>query len=474
MLRQAAAAIRRDHLLWVLLALGPVFALFTVIRVYPILETIRLSFYRYHPTQRNRPFIGFENYWRLLEDDAFRTALINTLQFCILAVAITLTLALTVAVLLRSIEKASPIYELLLYIPVVTPWVPASVIWKWIFDPAHGILNYGLSFLGAPRLNWLQDEHVILYAIVLVSVWKMLGYFVVVYGVGLRNIPDELLEAAELDGATPWQRLIHIVLPLMRPLILFTVIIATIIFFNVFAPVYVLTASAQGAPAYDFKVVVGEIYQTPSYSTAWAMRARSPSHYCCSSCRWSSSSSRFSATSDRISIDVQGTSHHYRRLYRLHHTCCSGGHSFFWVLMTALKTNPEINAWPPSILPSQPTLEHFRRILGEENFLRYIINSLIIALSSMTAILFTSSLAGFVFAKYRFPLRGPLFAIILATAIIPIEVYIIPLYLMVFGERMMNTYLALVFPFVIMTFGVFFMRQVIMCDPGRIDRGRAC
>jgi len=75
------------------------------------------------------------------------------------------------------------------------------------------------------------------------------------------SIPDELLEASELDGATPWQRLIYVVIPMMKPIILFTVIIATIIFFNVFAPVYVLTASAQGAPAYDFKVVIGEIYQ---------------------------------------------------------------------------------------------------------------------------------------------------------------------------------------------------------------------
>src|SRR4051812_9203829 len=77
-------SIRRDHLLWVLLALGPVFALFSIIRVYPILETIRLSFFRYHPTQRNRPFVGLDNYWRLLEDDAFQTALINTLQFCVM------------------------------------------------------------------------------------------------------------------------------------------------------------------------------------------------------------------------------------------------------------------------------------------------------------------------------------------------------------------------------------------------------
>ena len=141
---------------------------------------------------------------------------------------------------------------------------------------------------------------------------------------------------------------------------------------------------------------------------------------------------------------------------------------FFWVLMTALKTNPEINAWPPQILPHHPTLEHFHRILGEENFLRYIFNSMVISLSSMTMILFTSSLAGFIFAKYKFPLRGLLFAIILATAIIPLEVYIIPLYLMVFGVKMMNSYFSLVFPFVIMTFGVFFMRQVIMSIPDEL------
>ena len=141
---------------------------------------------------------------------------------------------------------------------------------------------------------------------------------------------------------------------------------------------------------------------------------------------------------------------------------------FLWVLMTALKTNPEINAWPPQFLPQEPTLEHFRRILGEENFLRYVFNSLVIALTSMTAILVTSSLAGFIFAKYRFPLRGFFFAVILATAIIPLEVYIIPLYLLAFGARMMNSYFALVFPFVIMTFGVFFMRQVIMSIPDEL------
>lgn len=141
---------------------------------------------------------------------------------------------------------------------------------------------------------------------------------------------------------------------------------------------------------------------------------------------------------------------------------------FLWVMMTAIKPAPEINAWPPALLPQEPTLAHFHKILAEENFLRYVFNSLVIALGSMVSILITSSLAGFVFAKYRFPLRGVLFTIILATAVIPLEVYIIPLYLMVFQAKMLNTFPALIFPFIIMTFGVFFMRQIIMAIPDEL------
>ncbi len=255
------ARLRKKRIGWVAASLGPTVLLFAVIRIYPILETVRLSFFKYHITQKNRPFVGLDNYLRLFRDQAFITAFLNTIQFTVFAVLITLFLALLLAVLLRSIDRSAPAYEIIFYIPVVTPWVPASVIWKWIYDPMYGVLNYFLSLFGIPRVGWLQDPATVLYAVVGVSVWKMLGYFMVVFGVGLRNVPDMFLEAAEIDGATPWQRLWHIILPLLRPIILFSVVMSTIIFFNVFAPVYVLTASAQGAPAYDLKVMVTEIYR---------------------------------------------------------------------------------------------------------------------------------------------------------------------------------------------------------------------
>lgn len=148
---------------------------------------------------------------------------------------------------------------------------------------------------------------------------------------------------------------------------------------------------------------------------------------------------------------------------------------FLWVLMTALKTPAEIGVWPPRFLPSRVTLENFIHILLKENFLRYMWNSLVVSLGSMGFILITSSLAGFIFAKYKFPLKRFLFILILATATIPIQVYMIPIFIMVYKARMMNTYLAMIYPMTIMTFGVFFLRQNIkaipddLLDAARID-----
>jgi len=138
---------------------------------------------------------------------------------------------------------------------------------------------------------------------------------------------------------------------------------------------------------------------------------------------------------------------------------------FFWVFMTSLKTPSEISSWPPHFFPKELTIDNYISIFVKENFFRYILNSFIISIGSMVFVLLTSSLSGFIFAKYRFPFRTFLFAVILATATIPIQVYMIPLFIMVYKTGMMNTYFAMIFPMTIMTFGVFFMRQNIMSIP---------
>ena len=148
---------------------------------------------------------------------------------------------------------------------------------------------------------------------------------------------------------------------------------------------------------------------------------------------------------------------------------------FLWIAATAFKPPHEINVVPPHFLPKRATLENFKYILLKENFARYILNSFIISILSMVSILITSSIGGFIFAKYRFPFKNFFFSLVLATAIIPLQVFMIPLFVMMYKLHLLNTFFALIFPFTIMSFGVFFMRQTIstipndLLDSARID-----
>lgn len=149
---------------------------------------------------------------------------------------------------------------------------------------------------------------------------------------------------------------------------------------------------------------------------------------------------------------------------------------FLWMLSTALKTPAEILAWPPQLIPTQPTFANFVTVFTTAPFGRWLLNSLIIATTSTVAILLTSALAGYVFAKFTFPGRGLLFLVILATAIVPFEVYMIPLYLSAQRFGLLNTMPGIIAPFLIMSYGIFFIRQSVLAsipdelmEAGRID-----
>lgn len=139
-----------------------------------------------------------------------------------------------------------------------------------------------------------------------------------------------------------------------------------------------------------------------------------------------------------------------------------------WIIATSFKTAAEINAWPPTFLPTAPTLANFDEIINHTQFPRYIFNTILVSAVSTLCIMVTSSIAGFVFAKYKFPMRGPIFMLLLASATIPLEAYMIPVYIMVYKMSLLNTFAAMIFPLTIMTFGVFFMRQVIMSIPDEL------
>ena len=139
--------------------------------------------------------------------------------------------------------------------------VPMAIAWKWIYDYNYGILNYGSSFVGIPAVPWLTDPDIALWALVIMGVWKIIGYNLILFLVGIRNIPGDYLEAASLDGASPWQRFWHVTLPLLKPILLYVLVTSTINAFNVFTQVYVMTLGSQAAPGQAVRVLVFDIYQ---------------------------------------------------------------------------------------------------------------------------------------------------------------------------------------------------------------------
>src|SRR3954447_6221573 len=260
---RAGGGRRRDWRLVVFAysALAPVLALFAYVRVYPILRGFELSFYKWNLIGAAKPFVGWGNYLQLLNDPNFLLALRNTTVYSVATVAVSTALALPLAVFLAGRGRLTAFYQTVYFLPVITPMVPMAITWKWIYDYNYGILNYGLSLVGLPPVAWLTDPATALWALVIVGVWKVLGYNLILFLVGIRNIPAQYLEAASLDGASAWQRFHSITLPLLRPIVLYVLVTATINAFNVFTQVYVMTLGSQSAPGQAVRVLVFDIYQ---------------------------------------------------------------------------------------------------------------------------------------------------------------------------------------------------------------------
>jgi multiple sugar transport system permease protein len=246
---------------WCYLMLLPVMAIYAYVRIIPIARSVTLSFYDWRLIAHVRPFIGLENYIRMFGDDNFHIALWNTTVYSIATVLISTALALPLAVVLARRGRSSAVYQTIYFLPVITPVVPMAIAWKWIYDYNYGLLNYILSFAGIPPIAWLTNAHIALWALIIMGIWKVLGYNLVIFLVGIRNIPASYLEAASLDGAGELRKFLHVTLPLLRPILLYVLVTATISSYTVFTQVYVMTLGSQSAPGQAVRVLVYDIYQ---------------------------------------------------------------------------------------------------------------------------------------------------------------------------------------------------------------------
>jgi multiple sugar transport system permease protein len=256
----------RRQTLWAYLFLTPALVFFVVFIVYPVLRTFQFSLYEWLLGVPEKTFVGWGNYRELLTEDAiFLQSIYNTLRFTAGTVLPTLALALGIALLLnQKALRGQGLFRTIYFVPVVSSLVAVAFVWRWLLEPSFGLINTLLRFIGIKGPGWLASPEWALPGIMLMSIWRDLGFYVVVFLAGLQTIPQELYEAAMVDGASPWQRFWNITLPLLNSAIVFAAVIGVISGLQLFAPVYVMTGSASkvpGGPSYSTRPIVLHIVQ---------------------------------------------------------------------------------------------------------------------------------------------------------------------------------------------------------------------
>ena len=239
---------RVDRAAWWFVA--PALLVIAVFFFFPILAALLISLTDFDiyalADLANLRFVGLGTYLKLLETPQFWQALGNTLYFVVAGVPLSIGASLGAALLLHSrLARFKPFFRTALFAPVVTTLVAVAVIWRYMFNTHYGLLNYALSGIGIDPIDWLGDPHWAMPAIILFAVWKNFGYNMIIFLAGLQSIPEELYEAARIDGASIWRQLRSITLPILSPVVMLVSILTIAGYFQLFAEPYVMT---QGGP----------------------------------------------------------------------------------------------------------------------------------------------------------------------------------------------------------------------------------
>ena len=247
---------RRWH--YAYLFISPVLVFFGLFRVYPSIQTLVFSFFKVNIIAKKYEWVGLKNFALLLQETDFIRAIANTFIYTFYIVVFSVFIGMVLGSMFSSKMKLAGIFKAMYFVPFITATVAAAVVWGYLYDPKFGLFNMILKLLGLPGRHWLTSSKEALGSIIIFSIWKYLGYNIVIFIAGLQNIPDAFYEAATIDGAGPLAKFFRITIPLLAPTIVFVVIYNTILALKVFDQVFVLTA---GGPAGASTVVVLELYE---------------------------------------------------------------------------------------------------------------------------------------------------------------------------------------------------------------------
>lgn len=238
--------------------LVPSGAILLVFVFYPIAQSLWMSLHNWSFFTSKRPWVGLQNYDQLLHDPRFWNALKNTAIYTGVVVPCQVGLGLALAVALARNSLVNKFLRSVFFFPVISSLATMGIVWKFLLDPQIGIIPHALMEVGLPDVDFLQSATWALPSVILVGVWKGVGFSMVIFLAALQDVPESILEAAALDGAGPWLRFRRVVLPQLRPSLLFSTIIATIASMQLFDSVYVMT---QGGPLFHTETLVTYMYE---------------------------------------------------------------------------------------------------------------------------------------------------------------------------------------------------------------------
>lgn len=252
---------RRERAAWGFVA--PALIAIAIFFVIPVVSALLLSLTDFDiyalADLDNLRFVGLRNYEQLLSNPLFWGAMKNTLWFSVLGVPLSIAASLAAAVILNArVVKWRPIWRVMFFAPYVTTLVATAVVWRYLLHTRYGVINWALQSVGLPAVDWLGQPETSIPAILMFVVWKIFGYNMLIFLAVLQTVPDDLYEAARIDGAGPWKQFRHVTLPAIAPTLLLVSIISVAGFFQLFAEPYVMT---QGGPAQSTVTVLYFMYE---------------------------------------------------------------------------------------------------------------------------------------------------------------------------------------------------------------------
>ena len=229
--------------------------------IIPIFRTMAFSFTNWDGISPSYDFVGLQNYVSLFHDRVFQGALLNNIKWLIGIKAVAIPLGLGIAILFNRKLRGASLCKTLIFLPMVLSFVVIGQMWSWILEPSQGVLNMVLRAVGLEALAkpWLSDPAIVTYALIGAALWREISYDMILFLAGLKNVSPELVEAAYVDGAGPWQRFWYVILPLLRPATVIVITVSIIDLLRAFDIVYVMT---RGGPFHSSEVMATYMYTT--------------------------------------------------------------------------------------------------------------------------------------------------------------------------------------------------------------------